>query len=287
MAKEFIDGSPWDAAPGLFAVSQGDVEALASELAGRAGDAYEAASLIDRLLDAPVAGSGDYAESLRRREALAVLATHVAIASVDEDWEDLIGAFRRLACQVSYRVSELAVEFVSRIASRFFKESRSFWLDCLLEEDSAIAAATIRGLSVSDAPVFDVLDLLNNVIADIRKDVRQNLGPRAIPALGRRDPQTVYLKLSEWTGSQREIPRWNVARALGTPLGAAYPDTALEILETLAADERPSVHRAAADALVILAQRRPALVLPVLGRWRNDPARGGTANLALTALARR
>ena len=286
LARLVTDGRVVEAAPALAALAEADIALVAGQIS-QALPGAEAIDVINSLVGAAPPVPLDHRARLLCLEAMRHLAAHLAVESVDDDWEDLLVSILPLAGEVSFRVRESLVPVIARVASRFFKESRGFWAESLLEQEFPLAGLVLRGLAASTAPVPAVLDLFSTVISDIRRDVRHNLGPRAIPELGRRDPRTVYARLKEWADLPDEIVRWNVAKALATPLGGIYPEDAASILEALAADERAAVWRAAAEAAAQLAQRRPAFVLPILARWRTERARMRCALLALDTLAKR
>jgi len=288
IARIVMDGQLWQAGTALAPLAEAQVGAVAQEVARQASSAGDTVEVIANLISAAAPRVAlEAREKLAGLEALRHLAAHVALESKGEDWEELIPAIRTLGVDVSQRVREVIVRLVARIASKDFEGSKSFWQECLEDEEGPLGGSVIRGLAISEAPVPGVLDLIGTRLSDFRKDIRHSLGPTALARLGKRDPQVVYEKLKEWARRADEITRWNVAKALGTPLGGVNIEGAMEILEILAADERPSVWRAAGEALVHIAERRPAFVLPILSRWRGDPARQKAANLALSTLARR
>jgi len=285
IARLLSDGQLWQAAGHLSALSEAGFPLVAKEVC-RAG-AGDSVQLMNDLLTASAPAAADIREKLVGLEALRHLAAHVALESTGENWEDLIPVVRTLGRDASFRVREALVKVISRISSETFEKSRGFWHECLTEEGPELGSLVLRGLAASQAPVTEVLDVFAGSLSDLRRDIRHSLGPRAIPALGCREPRAVYQRLREWASRADEIARWHVARALATPLGGVYVEDAVDILEILAADERPSVWRAAAAALIEIAQRRPSYVLPILGRWRTDPRRERCARLALETLAKR
>jgi len=281
------EGEHWRAAEFLVKLGEAEHRALAERLFEEAGR-DTLGDILSSLLEAPdVAGWTMQRERLLRLEGMRMLAAALAHAAVEEEWRDLVQAVKALASDSSLRVRESAVRLIARIASGQFGETVPFWQECLASGDGLLAAAVLRGLAASSAPVSEVLRLFSTMMSDIRKDVRHNLGPRAIPELGRREPQAVFSRLREWAHEPCEITRWNVAQALVTPFGGVYAEDAIAILADFALDERPAVWRAAAAAIVQIAQRRPAYVLPMLKRWREEPLRRRCAELALTTLVRR
>ena len=283
------EGDVWKAASALAGAEHPDYGEVADALASRPGDARELLDIMDDLIFPPdTPASIDVQARLVCTEAMRLLAVAVALRLVRTNWRDILGHIPLLAgSQSTFKVQEASVELIAAVASTAFDESTSFWQDTLLEGEASVAAAALAALAVCDVPVLKILNLFEMVIGDARKAVRNCLAPRAIPRLGRRDPDAVYIRLRQWISSGDEVTRWNVAGALATGLGGAYIERAIEILEILAADERPMVWRAASRALVQVAQRRPAYVLPILGSWREDPKRWRCAELALRTLTGR
>jgi hypothetical protein len=288
IAALVTDGRLTDAALRLCALGEGLRQEVAGALCAAAASPDECLTLVDDLIAASgTVQAGDASTRLAADDALKHLAALVATRALVEDWESLVPVIHSLSTNASYRVTEALVRLIAQTASKDFAAGRSFWQESITDDTPELAACVIRGLALSDASASDVLDLFTTVIADLRKEVRHSLGPRAIPDLGRREPQVVYSRLKDWAGRPEELARWNVAKALATPLGGAYIEGAMEILEYLAADERPSVWKAAAEAVAAVAQRRPAYVLPILSRWRSERSRLRCAELALQILSKR
>ncbi len=288
ISEAILDGEVWRAAGAVERMTEPDYLSLAREIVAEVDDRADVLDMVSVLAHANVTAPGaSDGERLRRLEAARMLAAALALSVVGEDWRDLLGAVRVLSTDSSRRVRGICARLVARMASVSFKSSRSVWTEAVLEGDGPLAACVIEGLARADAPAPEILEVFSSVINDARKDVRHALGARAIPELGRREPQSVYSQLWHWARTGGEIARWNVAQALATALGGVYVEQATGILEMLAADERPAVWRAAAAALVQVAQRRPRYVLPILGRWREDESRQACARLALETLARR
>lgn len=281
------EGETWRAAESLAGLSEAQHRALSDRLFGEA-ERDRVRDILSDLLETPEVPAGtSEREMLLRLEGMKMLAAAIAHAAAEEDWRDLMQAVRVLSSDSSLRVRESAVRLIARIASGSFGETLPFWQECLASSDAVLAAAVLRGLAASNAPVSEVLRLFSAMMSDIRKDVRHSLGARAIPELGRREPQAVFARLKGWAHETCEITRWNVAQALVTPFGGVYAEDAMDILADFALDERPAVWRAAAAAIVQIAQRRPAYVLPILKRWREEPLRRRCAELALVTLVRR
>lgn len=283
-----LEGNAVEAAGLLAGLEVDEYARLARLVADRARESGRIPEIIDMLLAEPSFPVGtSEAARLQRREGMRILAAETAIAADCLEWQDLVRVARVLAADTTYRVQEAAVRLVSRVASEAFSETLSSWREFLLDSEAALGVCVLRGVAESQASVSGALELFSSVRSDLRRDIRRNLGPRALPQLGRREPRAVYEALRNWSSEEDEIARWNVAEALSTPLGGIYVEEAMEILEILAIDERPSVWQAAARAIIVLAQRRPAFVLPILARWRGDFLHRSCAQMALEALVRR
>ena len=288
IADSLAGGQVWDAVSALSAFTEPDFLRLASEIVDRVGDRGDVLDTMEALLyPPPFPHRATTADRARLREASLMLGGALAVTLVSDDWRDLLVAVRELSKDASWRVEAMCVRAVAKIATRSWKESRPVWEEAVLEGEGETAACVLRGIAQSDAPASDVLRVFSSVISDLRRHVRRSLGAKALPDLGRREPQAVYTQLWDWTRMEDESARWHVAQALATTLGGVYPEQAVDMMTILAADERPSVWRAAAAALVQLAQRRPSYALPIIGRWRDDPERSPCARLVLEALAKR
>ncbi len=281
------EGRVWEAGGALVGASERDIERAGGAFAEASGDTREVLDCIgDLVLPGEVPAGMDRRERLCREEAMRLVAAELALGLVEMNWRDFAGEVRALATgENSYRVREASVRVLTAIATCSFEESRGFFEEMLLDEEAFVVEAAMRALAASEAPVASVLELCEGLVGDMRKAVRNVFGPRILAELGRRDPQMVYMRLTEWAGRNDEMVRFNVAEALRTVLGGRYVEQSMEILGALAADERPMVWRAAADALVEVAQRNPAFVLPILGRWREDVKRFKCAEIVLKRLA--
>ncbi len=291
--EEIVDalaaGDLWAGAQMLSLEFPDRIDQAAALLAARVSDRRELVDIVAELASPPDPPRAlSTREALCCREAMGILAARLALEIAAENWGTLAASLAEMAGEASsFRVREAGMAVLERIASLAFDESVSFWQESMAARDSSLAATAIRALAVSEAPVLKVLDLFEAVVEDARKAVRESLAREALPELGRRDCEAVYIRLRRWSNVGGEIARWNVAHALGTVFGGMRIEETLEILGVLAADERPMVWRAVAGALVQVAQRNPRLVLPEIARWRDDPKRFRAANLALRALAAR
>jgi HEAT repeat protein len=129
-----------------------------------------------------------------------------------------------------------------------------------------------------------LLDLLESLMPDRDRYVRENLGPFAIgDGLLRYYPEVTMNRIWKWQKFPDEASRWNVAMALSAAEAAKHVEEALKLLASLAEDPRPFVWRAAATALRSLGRRRPQEVLPHLEAWLDGP-RKPAAERALSYL---
>lgn len=283
------EGRFWEAGAALAADRDADYALLARTIAEAVADKLELLDLVEDLAFPPPPPPGaDKRARLVCAEAMRLLAVGLARGLAETNWQDLVHIVKAISGpENSYRVQEALVGLLEAVATTSFAEARSFLVDCLEEGAGELAAATARALALSSVPVGKVLELLEVAVHDSRTAVRNAMSRQAVGDLARRDAQAVLTRLREWATSDSEITRWNVAKALSTSAGGASVERAIDILEIFAADTRPMVWRAAAEALAQAAQRRPAYVLPILARWREDPKRWRCAELALEHLARR
>lgn len=103
-----------------------------------------------------------------------------------------------------------------------------------------------------------ILDIVEMLLPDRSKYVRDNLGPFAIGSGLMKYYRTEALgRLRQWVRSNDEQVRWNVAMVFSAANGASYAAEARDVIETLEMDERPYVQRAVAKALKNIRKRCP------------------------------
>ncbi len=125
-----------------------------------------------------------------------------------------------------------------------------------------------------------LLKLLDPLMRDESRYVRVNLGPFAISlALLKNYPDQTLKWLHKRARSKNEYARWNVAMVWSAVGGRKYAKEGLELLDTLASDERRFVWRAVASATVKLGKAKPEVVKPVLKKWLADPQRRHVAEV--------
>jgi hypothetical protein len=97
-----------------------------------------------------------------------------------------------------------------------------------------------------------LLDLIEPALRDPDEYVRKSLGPFALgDQFVRSYPEATLARLRIWMRDENENVRWNVAMTFSAASGARIAQRAPDVLEFLAADERPFVRGA-----VRAAQRR-------------------------------
>lgn len=129
-----------------------------------------------------------------------------------------------------------------------------------------------------------LIRLIEPLLSDTASYVRKNLGPYAIgDGLLRCYPDLTLKHLRRWAYREDEGTRWNVAMAFASYGGNKNWQEGMEILATLAKDERRYVWRAVASSMLYLA-RRHSEVQEVLEKWLTDPERFKVAETALRYL---
>jgi hypothetical protein len=109
-----------------------------------------------------------------------------------------------------------------------------------------VVIALMECASRSGAPVVEpVLDILGGLLRDPSPYVQANLGPFAIgSALAAQFPDAVCARLRIWVRDEDERTRRQVALIFSAAAGARIAAPAGDLLDVLAADERPAVQRA-------------------------------------------
>lgn len=123
---------------------------------------------------------------------------------------------------------------------------------------AVVLAAMYAGKSRKPEFIHPILDLLEPLLSDKSRYVRDNLGPFAIgSALIHYYPNQVLPRLQKWIQSDDEQVRWNVAMIFSAAYGANYAMEARDVLEILLTDERPFVKKAVAKAMKNILKRCP------------------------------
>ncbi len=123
---------------------------------------------------------------------------------------------------------------------------------------AAVLAAMYAGQSRNPTFANPLLDLLEILIADPSKYVRDNLGPFAIgSSLIQCYPDKVIQRMQEWVQREDEQVRWNVAMVFSAAAGASYAPDAPEVFRILRQDKRTSVQKAVAKATKAIQKKFP------------------------------
>ena len=94
------------------------------------------------------------------------------------------------------------------------------------------------------------LDVLEPLLSDRSRYVRDNLGPFAIGGtLIKCYPTQVLKRLDTWINDQDEQVRWNIAMIFSAAEGAKFAHESKHVLDILLSDERPYVKRAVSKAI--------------------------------------
>lgn len=206
-------------------------------------------------------------------------------------WEayprDVERAIATLAESEDWVTREDAAAALGEVLDAHFREVLGRVREWIAGRSSRLRRATILGakraaLSRDRSREQELLDLVEPALRDADPYVRKNLGAFAIgDGLLRAYPEATLERLARWAEDADENVRWNVAMAFTAAQAAPHVERALEILSSLAADERKTVWRAAASALGNLARRRPAETRTTLFAWLEDPARREAAEAAV------
>lgn len=121
---------------------------------------------------------------------------------------------------------------------------------------AAVLSAMYAGKSRNPEFAEALLNLLEPLLSDCSKYVRDNLGPFAIGnALLKYYPTQVLDRIRTWVKSEDEQVRWNVAMIFSAADGAKFAEEAKSVLDILSADERPYVKRAVDKAIKNIQRR--------------------------------
>ncbi len=116
-----------------------------------------------------------------------------------------------------------------------------------------------------------LLLLMDRLVTDRGEEVRRNTGPFAVGGnLLRRYPDQTLARVQRWAANDDEMSRWNAAMVFVSAEAARHVETGMEVLSSLASDDRRLVWMAVASALRNLVKRAPDRVVPELRQWVND-----------------
>jgi hypothetical protein len=163
----------------------------------------------------------------------------------------------RLARDDDWGVRESAAALLGRVLTEAWADTMPHLREWVSGPDSRLRRAVVvaaKYAARTRTPEWaePLLDLLEPALRDHEEYVRRSLGPFAIgDQFVRSYPEATLARLRRWMQDPDENVRWNVAMALSAASGARVGQKAPDILEFLAADERPFVRGA-----VRAAQRR-------------------------------
>lgn len=168
---------------------------------------------------------------------------------------------RRLANSENWEVREWVAsacgEVLAQNFGEFYPTMMEWAQDTAPNVRRAVAlAAMYSGKTRNPTFAHPVLDLLEPLLADSDPYVKRNMGPYAIGAgLLRYYPEAVLSRLYDWSRSDNEHVRWNVAMVFTTAEGAKHRGIAKEILRDLSEDSRRTIRNAVHKANRNLARR--------------------------------
>jgi HEAT repeat protein len=222
-------------------------------------ESYElAAAVVDRLAPAPIVRL-NWAERLlaHPRRVDKELGAMIAAPLAKSHWRELVRIAHRLARDEDWGVRETAATVLGRVLTESFDDGLPVVREWTSGPDSRLRRAAVLAVKYAARTrrpewAEALLDALEPALRDHDEYVRKNLGPFAIgDQLVRSYPDATLARLRAWMHDQDENVRWNVAMTFSAASGARLAQRAPDVLEHLAADERPFVRGA-----VRTAQRR-------------------------------
>ena len=201
----------------------------------------------------------DWAERLMAhpRRVDKELATLIVWPLARTHFRELTRMGYRLARDDDWAVRESAAALLGEVLSVAWPDTIPLLREWVSGPDSRLRRAVVvaaKYAARTRTPEWaePLLDLIEPALRDREEYVRKNLGPFAIgDQFVRSYPDATLARLRRWMQDPDENVRWNVAMALSAASGARLGQKAPDILEFLAADERPFVRGA-----VRAAQRR-------------------------------
>ena len=171
---------------------------------------------------------------------------------------ELLQRIRAMADDADWTVRESAANEIKRINDKRFAAYLPVWQQWVHDPNPNIRRAIEVGLlRIPQIYYREAFKLLVPLLSDDDPYVRINCGPFALSAVAYRNPEDAFGRFSELIKSENQQVRWNIAMCLGVMFGVRYPERSISLLETLAADERRFVWRAAASSLIKLLRRFP------------------------------
>ncbi|MCL6443571.1 MAG: HEAT repeat domain-containing protein [Alicyclobacillus sp.] len=115
---------------------------------------------------------------------------------------------------------------------------------------AVVLAMMYAGKSRNPEFIGPMLDVLEPLLSDRSRYVRDNLGPFAIGnALIKYYPAEVLERLNTWVNAEDEQVRWNIAMIFSAAEGSKFAHESQHILDILSSDERSYVKRAVCKAI--------------------------------------
>lgn len=208
-------------------------------------------------------------------------AREIACALLDHFWKERRKDVERLTLNLArdehWEVRQYAAGTMARIVRSNFRLHFRYLQRWSRHTDPSVRRQVVMAtVAVADPDhperAKPMLSLLEAHLSDRDPFIRRNLGPYALGQgmLGAY-PEATLEQFLEWSASDNEIVRWNLAMAFTTPIAPLHADKAMEILRSLACDPRRFVWSAAAMALKNLVQHQPRRLEPVLKGWMEEP----------------
>jgi HEAT repeat protein len=222
-------------------------------------DHYDrAVEVIDRIGPAPIVRL-NWADRLiaHPRRVDKELAALIVLPLAQGHSRELARMAYRLARDDDWGVRETAASLLGQLLIDAWAETLPHALEWVSGPDSRLRRAVVvaaKYAARTRRPEWaePLLDLIEPALRDHEEYVRKSLGPFAIgDQFVRSYPDATLARLRTWMQDENENVRWNVAMAFSAASGARLAARAPDILEFLAADERPFVRGA-----VRAAQRR-------------------------------
>ena len=160
----------------------------------------------------------------------------------------------RLARDDDWGVRESAASLLGELLAEAWADTLPLLREWVSGPDSrlrraVVVAAKYAARARNPDRAEALLDLIEPALYDHEEYVRKSVGPFAIgDQFVRSYPDATLARLRKWMQLEDENVRWNVAMAFSAASGARLAQRAPDVLEFLAADERPFVRGAVKSA---------------------------------------
>ncbi|MBD3235527.1 MAG: hypothetical protein GF330_02350 [Candidatus Eisenbacteria bacterium] len=208
-------------------------------------------------------------------------AREIACAVLDRFWKERRKDVERLTLNLArdehWEVRQYAAGTMARIVCRNFRLNQRYLQRWSRHADPSVRRQVVMAtVAIADAEhperAKPLLALLEAHLADRDPFIRRNLGPYALgQGMLAAYPEETFEQFREWSASDDEIVRWNLAMAFTSPVAPLHAERSMEILRCLACDPRRFVWSAAALALRNLVHHQPQRIGPVLKDWMEEP----------------